>query len=293
MKKIIVSIILSIFVIFLFDISWYSFDIYKINKLLAKKNISSRYKWHYTIITKPAGIIDVVDFEFREPINIKSDKAPILIFGCSYAFGHYLNPNQNFGANLAKLTKRSVYNFGMPGASVQQFLVLLENKDFQITPPPEYIIYVYMNDHIRRMYTKFYDSYERQYPIRYKLQNNDLILDKDTYVSLYLYKKLNCFLSKLKAENPKYNKINMSNFSKYINKANLLIKEKFPNSKFIIYVYEEEENYDWSIIENIGVKVVINTDLNNVIAMKMSDGHPSAEAWKYFTPIFIKEAGIK
>ena len=171
-------------------------------------------------------------------------------------------------------------------------MALLENKDFSDIKNPEYVIYVYMYDHMRRMYSKFYNNCDKNSYFRYLYKNNDLVIDENKSPSLYIFRKLHCFLINFITRNPQYKQENMKIFSKYIEKANIIIKEKFPNSKFIIYVYEDDMNYDWELIEKMGIKIIKNPDLDKVRSMKLLDGHPSAEAWKYFTPIFIKEAGI-
>jgi len=292
MKKFVISVIISVFIVFIVDIIFYTIDIYNINKHFKKYNFP-QIEWRYSIIANTQSKESVLNSDFREPINLKSKNLPIIIFGCSFAFGENLNDNETFGANLAKLTNRPVYNYGISGSSIQHFLALLENKDFSNIKNPEYIIYVYMVDHMRRMYSKFYDSYNPQCYFRYIYKNNELKIDDKNDISLYSFRKLRCFLFELMTKDIKNRNKNMLIFSKYIEKANSIIKEKFPNAKFIVYVYEDTMNYDWKTIENMGIKVVKNIDDKRVWSMKTYDAHPSAEAWKYYTPIFIKEAGIK
>jgi len=293
MKKFVISVIISVFIVFIVDIIFYTIDVYNVNRLLEKKGLSFRYKWQYSIITKSRTLEDVLNSDFREPINLKSKKSPIIIFGCSYAYGENLNADENLGANLAKLTNRPVYNFGISGFGVQHFLALLKNKDFSDIKNPEYIVYVYIHDHIRRMYSKYFEFLDKMLYFRYVYKNGDFVEDFKNDFNLYLYRKSHVVYVKNLIDNPKNYDKNFLMLSKYLERANLLIKKRFPNAKFIIYVYEDSDNYNWKIIENMGIKVVKNSDLSKVKSMKMSDGHPSAEAWKYYTPIFIKEAGIK
>jgi len=293
MKKFIISIIISAFVVFIIDIIFYTIDIHNINKLFEKFKLTDRYNWNYSLITEPTNVKYILNSDFRKPINTKSKKSPIIIFGCSYAYGAHLDNNETFGANLAKLTNRPVYNYGISGYGVQHFLSLLENKDFSDIKNPEYIIFVYMYDHMRRMYSKYFESLDKIRYFRYVYKNGNFDEDLEDDFNLYLYRKIHSVYVKNLTDNTKNNEINLLMFSKYLERANLIIKERFPNAKFIIYVYEDYNNYNWKMIEDMGIKVVKNSDLRMVKSMKLSDGHPSAEAWKYYTPIFIKEAGIK
>lgn len=43
------------------------------------------------------------------------NKKPVVIFGCSFAYGEYLKDNQTFGYKLSKQTGRTVYNFAYSG----------------------------------------------------------------------------------------------------------------------------------------------------------------------------------
>lgn len=46
------------------------------------------------------------------------NKKPVVIFGCSFAYGEYLNDNQTFGYKLSKQTGRTVYNFAYSGGDL-------------------------------------------------------------------------------------------------------------------------------------------------------------------------------
>lgn len=139
---------------------------------------------------------------YRAPLNIHSNLEPIYIFGCSFAYGEHLFEKDTFGAQLAKLTNRPVYNFAFPGFGVQHMLFQLENMTMPSSKAPKYIIYVYIHDHLRRLSTQFIQPCQlTRYPL-YIEKNNDLIFKKFKSFSpaiFYIYRKIQGFWAKYSA----------------------------------------------------------------------------------------------
>lgn len=230
---------------------------------------------------------------FRKPININSPLQPIYIFGCSFAYGHYLKNEETFGAQLAKLTEKPVYNFASPGWSIQHFLFLLQNLDFP-QRPPEYIFYIYMTDHIRRMNAKWFSAIDSDVYLTYKNQKGKLTL-YTPFSYMYIYRKITALNNTQKSNDIKRKKENFAKFSYYIDKIQQEIQNKWKSSKFIIIVYDDYHNYDWSSIEQKGIQVIKAyeyIDINDTKYIR-KDLHPTAEAWNILTPLIIKEAGIQ
>ena len=106
------------------------------------------------------------------PAGINYTNMPVILFGCSYGWGVELNDNQTFQYKLSELTKRPVYNKSITGWGVQHMLYHLRQKDFYSTvPKPEYVIYLYITDHISRMH-KY--SYINRYKTNYSLSFSHL-----------------------------------------------------------------------------------------------------------------------
>ena len=87
-----------------------------------------------------------------------TDKTPIVLLGCSFAYGHILPDNEILSARLVEKAKRTVYNLGYPGWGVQNIIYLLQNNELFKNPKKlskgegtQYFIYWYINDHLRRM----------------------------------------------------------------------------------------------------------------------------------------------
>jgi len=66
----------------------------------------------------------------RKPDGLEyKNKTPILIFGCSFAFGQYLNHKKTVSYKLSKLLKRPVYNRSVPGGGYSTCII----RVFQVT----------------------------------------------------------------------------------------------------------------------------------------------------------------
>ena len=75
-----------------------------------------------------------------------------MIFGCSFAFGSSLKPDENFGYKLAEKLNSVVYNRAFPGWGVQHMLMLLEDKhSLNNIDEADTVIYLYIEDHLNRL----------------------------------------------------------------------------------------------------------------------------------------------
>ncbi|MGN0004391.1 MAG: hypothetical protein ACI37Z_00215 [Candidatus Gastranaerophilaceae bacterium] len=305
LKKIILKICLTLFCTFLafllLDIIVYSIDWIALKKhnekfggyLIPYKYSLSLNKYSYDYILD--------EKYYRKPTNTQSNLKPIYIFGCSFAYGEGLSDNETIDANLAKITKRPVYNFAYPGFSVQHMLYQLENIDFSKYKKPEYIIYFYMQDHLRRIQTPFMQPHEtNRYPIYYTNNKGDFVFKKNRFdIPFYIVKKIQCFYAKYKTTSPDFEKNNNDLLKNHFLKANSIIKEKFPDSKFIIVLYEQESIKNKAVFNDLkkyGIEVISTKEITSEKLSdkkyKLIDNHPSALAWKEITPKLVKTTGM-
>lgn len=190
----------------------------------------SQYTYPVSYLEKPRFF-----YEYRG----KDKKPPIMLLGCSYAYGHGLRYKQTFAAKLSKIMKRDIYNLAEIGNGPTEILIALDySKHFyDIKDAPEYIIYVYMYHHPDRI--KFNFS-----KVSY-LQENGILLKKQHFIlnKLYIYKnflkhKLELKTVKAKDESWKYEYIKES-----IIKMQEKIKKRYPQSKFVVLVYSDYERF--------------------------------------------------
>lgn len=83
-------------------------------------------------------------FDFRQPVDLKAVAADgIAIVGDSFVFGSGVEEDEAFPAVLARrLGDRSVYNLGLPGTSLPEYLAVLR----ALPPMGRAVVCFYMND---------------------------------------------------------------------------------------------------------------------------------------------------
>lgn len=238
--------------------------------------------------------------DFREN-KIKPTNSPAVLFiGCSYTYGLELDYNDTISSKYADLTNRTTYNLGLPGGGPKEFLHILRNKSLlkQLnidTNNIEYVVYVYINDHQRRLFTN-----ARVFGPKYKEENGVL---KE--------KHINTFFERTRIKNAIthyyfhhiirkfFEEYSWQKTERYIKEINKEIKNTFTNhgkeTKFIILSYKELNNEDWSNLEKENIQIIrvktltdINLDEVPYIVWEGND-HPSALAWDIILPKFIKE----
>lgn len=244
-----------------------------------------------------------------------TQKPPILLLGCSYVKGLFLDANETLGAKLADLTKRTVYNWGILGFGPSDtFVQLTSNKNLSSIRPPEYVIYVYMYNHSERLI--------KQQPL-YFLRKANLIPNQNYSLFDRLY-----MVQLIKAKNWQKYYLALSIDEKFDYMKELfiamhnIIKNKFPNSKFVILIYNEtprecywcnSNNYNeynyfvntnrWNELEKEGI-IVINTkelihfiidDPQYRISPQIDqtiNWHPSKKAWDLIAPELVNRLAL-
>lgn len=289
-------------VFFLFDFLIFYIDTKKaINTNV--KNIYIFYKEFYSKSSTNKTLVDeyILDKNnhYRRIVNKTSVKKPILLFGCSFTYGHKIPENTIFSEVLGKYTGRPVYNRAMHGFGVQQMLFQLENKEFyNIIPQPEYIIYTYIGDHVRRMYLPSVLFVREYYDIRYKYKNSTLMrccnnkLNKKTIlisaIESFLYKK-KLYRSNLK-KNEELLKQHLLTSKKYVD-------INWPGTKFVILAYLDTKELDdiSNELKEAGF-IIINRkdiapfdDFDTRFCLSSIDVHPNENAWEYIVPKLINK----
>ena len=247
--------------------------------------------------------------KLREAENVDSTKKPIVIFGCSFAWGYNLNKDETFSHRLAKLTGRPVYNRALNGMGPQLMLYQLSNDSFySIVPKPEYVIYVYINAHLARMYLGKYNTFSRYLFYKEKKSKTGEKYLKRDYLKETLYRSslINLLMSKKFyyriSDNPEPKEIEF--FKLHLVQAKKEIEKHWGNDvKFVVLVYEEEYNIKKlkpiiTDLEKIGIQFINLNDLSDInfrdseYQISESDLHPNAKAWEVLTPLLVKKLGL-
>ena len=246
-----------------------------------------------------------------DSIDVKNTKPSVILFGCSFTFGAGLNDDETFSYKLSKYTRRNVYNRGIAGYGVQHMLYMLDNADkfrnisdfYNISTyaasQPMYIIYTFIGDHIYRLYKA--NDYFDIYLMFYKYDKNKKLKkysEKDlwwwhSYILRSIYmRKIDKYVLNI------LNKKNNFLLEHFI-LSNQKIKEIYPNSKFVIFVYDGD-NYIKLIqkeLEQSGIIVIYLSELTDIDfsqdEYKINDKmHPNAKAWNTIVPLLVKKLNL-
>lgn len=290
LKIILINILLTILVVVFFDLILY-ISVLAQNKKYEPHNL---LRYNFTI----NNIQNEEILPYRTPCGLNYNKKPILIYGCSYAYGYKLKEEEHIGYLLSKLTKRPVYNFAVIAAGLQHNLYLLQNQQ-KIEPEPEYIIYLYIQDHIRRMYmgTNVINSYKffeyKNKKGKFQTEKGLVNYLKNTVIYQYIVR---CFIFHKINDDENFNLLKT-----YLKEMKQEINIKYPNSKFIFIIYDKKNDIALKLtkekqkeIQDLGIKVI---DLDDIFGDKLykpeytiseTDAHPNAKAWKLIAPQLVK-----
>lgn len=228
----------------------------------------------------------------RKPCGLKYKKRPILIYGCSVAYGFALTDEESFGNQLSELTKRPVYNFGMSAKGLQHAYYLIKN-DEKISPEPEYVFYVFINDHLRRMFVNCNRIDNTNY-LTYRVKKGKLVENKQNSPSNKSYlvagiQNFSYYILKNIFKNQVFN------FAKtYLVSIKKEINEKYPRAKFVVINYDngyytELNPKRVAELEKEGIEVIfLNDEFQDKLKMDSYKNpvekdifrHPNGKAWE-------------
>lgn len=246
------------------------------------------------------------------------NKKPILFLGCSYTYGWHLKPEETMPYTVEKLTNRYCYNYGVVGCGLETALYFLEQKKLKnelLKNKPEYIIYTFMFDHLRRIdQSVCFNTY-----IKYGLLPDEKYNFLNNFWTCKFIKG---------AEIKKYfNEINLETktdfFFKLLETTKKEYEKLFPESKFVVLIYSDvnqdlcpqffgENNENEEVInelfnimysdkfkqkfKDLNITAVYTEDLIGRKMYKPEDRlvsdpnrpHPSAAAWGKIVPKLIE-----
>ena len=243
----------------------------------------------------------------RAPEGLQySDKKPVVIFGCSYAYGYRLNDSQTLSYKLANYAKVPVYNRAWTGWGIQHMLYQSKiEKIYEQIPEPEYVIYVFLDDHIRRLYLMTFSSWNiliDEQNLRYKEKDGKLIEITNNNPVLRQIKRL-YFVNiihhwyVLKHILNQKNKQNCCNFAvKHFVEAKNEMQKHWKNTKYIVLFYDTKNNYIKEKLEENGYMVINTSDLTteNLSSSKYmtDDCHPKEAVWDLLIPPLSEKLGL-
>jgi len=236
----------------------------------------------------------------RMPEGLNYKNPPIVIFGCSFAYGFNLKKEQTFSYKLSHLTKRPVYNRAVAGWGFQHMLNQVRQSGFyDDIPEPEYAIYVMISDHFRRMYVPTFMSASMLaeiYNLRYESINNHPVLKtpRNTFEKLierpYLSQKLEHFYINnflLRSTNRK----EYFNFAlEHLVESRNEMRKHWTKTKYAVILYQYfpyDEEFMQMLKNNSFIVISVPHDykLNmRTPDLEQDNCHPKEKAWDILTP---------
>ena len=298
-KRIIVNVILAL--VLLLSIEAFCFyktkqenEKFKQSAGRLKFSDASQYKTKYKILEDFKPVI------FRKSSIIdNAEKKPVLLFGCSFAEGAGLTDNNTPCSRISKLTGRSCINRAKGAMSAQFMYYQLLNENFyKEFPEADYIIYIYIYNHLQRLYNYQINPLLDMFNLRYKIDDGNLKeikpFFKPFYSSYAVKRLLNTKVSSLAQTEEKDFKL----FNKIMLESVKLIKAHYPDAEIIMLEYPEPvslsiPDYEREKLENMGVKLVKVLDLTQDIDIYdkkywLEDNiHPGNAAWDVIMPRFV------
>lgn len=232
--------------------------------------------------------------EFRKPaVGKQYKKDCIVIAGCSFTYGESLDYADTFGVVLSeKYPKYKVYNIGLSGASPRETLYILRNyKKYENLLPKQgeetkFVIYTYMYDQSRRLINNVYRNSPNFKIKRTEKGEKELVFFKSNnpILKTFIY---HYFAQNYKPMNDKYlQKL----FTLYMQEIKKETEKIFPNAKFVLFLYSDNEDVlDINAIEQKGITVIKLTKITdkdiiyNDKYLAWDKGHPNRLAWEEIT----------
>ena len=297
-----------IFILIFITLEFFTYNILKYKQIalvqLTDFSLPSNYKysWKYSYFQNIFN-----NSFFREPVFF-GEKHKILVFGCSYAYGADLEPEQTFSYKLAKQTSSTVYNRSYPGWTNSYMLYQIDNEktNFNLKNIPQdidNIIYIYMEDHINRLkYFYWAGFFENIYNLRYekKRVGKDFKLKEYKplipFLHVFFITKIyhNFMENKFPAKN---NEKNIELFLNIFDESHKKLKKLYPNAKFIVLEYNTKElqvykkqlkQFGWELYSTFDI-LDKNINLNDDKYHFKNDCHPSEAAWDIIVKNFIEK----
>lgn len=225
---------------------------------------------------------------FREPLNLRSKKKPILIAGCSYAYGSGLTAQQSLMGKLVKYADRPVYNRALSarGANETYYQVRTE-KFYNMISKPEWFIYVFIPDHIRRA----------QIPCC--IVDNGVYFDNNLNVKINFNPPLFYTIknSKNYVENPEYTE----RFLTVMHKIKVNIQKHWGDDVKYLFLFYDTNDKLYKKLESslsqdgfvcLSLNDLTNVDLFQKEYIAPDNTHPSEKVWELLTPLIIEKTGI-
>ena len=282
-SKIITIILITIFVIIGADFISYLGILYSQKKLLKENHydyIKLPTYFHNRFVFHDHSTLDFFEknpkaIPMRDPVGQEYKDKAIWLFGGSFAYGADqtkpcgVEDDKTFGYKLSRLTHRPLYNMSYQGCGIQHMLYQLKKQDtFAKLPEPEYIIFFHTSDYAMKLVKFTYDLWNNGAYLRYKLDKNGKLYEVKPFLeplwNFYFVKVIFNVIEFKYLLNEKHFNQNFNILKAIFEESYRIIREHYPNAKFIILKYNEINGFDssyfytprWAELEKEGFIII-------------------------------------
>ena len=239
----------------------------------------------------------------RVPDGTEYKSDPIIIFGCSFAYGMELNKDQTIGYKLSHILKRPVYNRSVYGQALSEMYYQSESEEFyKQVPKSDTVIYIMIDDHYRRMFTDTCEVIDTWFLVQYDIKKGKLIRRKYKNIfsnfikSLYLVKQIkHSYFAKYTTDEKNKEKLTDDALIYFIKTRENLEKRWNNKIKFTVIFYNDILGSDLlkeKLLKNqfyvIDIKDLTNENLYDDKYLAVDKIHPSEAAWDLLTPLIAE-----
>ena len=311
-KTLVVNIITCLIIFFFFEITFFFKGKQAENAVHSKFiNIPKNITYNELIQINDENI-DLNDFpqgQYNSGKNFTNNNNSIILIGCSFSYSWGLKYKDTFAYQLSQKTKRPVYIRSRAGSGPNESLLILSNEKFYSSnEEPEYIIYLFIENHFSRMFSRIYSIQDNK--LR-PLWNIDKNFNAKQVICWYKPLFLSHIFKYIYREKVtlNYGIVDEEQYFKTMMAMKKEINKNWQNTKFVIIRYSEPNmEKPYSFIPDITKKFIENNiiliDADELIFGKtgkrligdkymQEDQHPSALAFDLLTTALSKEINQK
>lgn len=243
------------------------------------------YNWHNRVFKKNGG------------------KKPFAVVGCSFAEGSCLEDKQTFGYKVSDMTNRTCYQRGVTATGLPYVYYQIKNK--LIPQDSEYVVYVFIYDHLFRLNQDFLGYWSDRFNLRYEVKNGEVQQVVHKHPLLFSLYSTRLVREKLSDFDDEKEMQDFVTFKPLLAQTTVEFKKNYPNSKFVFLEYPSGYNDFFvlppKIIDFIKEQGCIYINANDLTGKDLGEPeykvegeglHPNEKAWDELTPKFVEKVGI-
>ena len=231
-----------------------------------------------------------------------SKKKPLTVVGCSFAEGSCLNDNQILGYKLSDLSNRTVYQRGVTASGLSYVYYQIDKKLIPVAPnDSEYIVYVFIFDHLFRLYQHQLGFWSTELNLRYEYKNGKIQQIKDFLPFVNMFYSTNLIQEFLSDKQGEKESQNFNLFKPMMIDMMKTLKKNYPNTKMVFLDYPQSDE-EWCYLPEDIKKFIrdegyIYVNANDLVGDNLGkreykvEGewlHPNEKAWDLVAPKLAK-----